>query len=284
MFTIFSDEIYLDAIKNNIGPYVYCRFFISNRDKKKDKERGFVMNGRRAFSILKSKFQEYNVDIDEYSSETGILIKCDIKPPVIELGEDAKPNEVYENVHHLDLNSAFSSGIIDKYPELTPIYEDLYNNRHEKPEYKDVLNMSIGLMQSKLCDFKYALLSKAGVNYTVSTIRALAKKLKKAGRKVLLFNTDGIWYQGEIYTDSKCGNKLGQYKNDHINCTLRIKSPGSYEYIEDGTYTPVYRGISSYEKVKPREEFEWGDIFKGDIEEYFWIEGRGLVNNETRNI
>ena len=67
-------------------------------------------------------------------------------------------------------------------------------------------------------------------------MRELAKQLKDSGRMVLAYNTDGIWYCGEIYHGEGEGNGLGQWSNDHTNCTIRFKSAGSYEYIENGKY------------------------------------------------
>ena len=91
--------------------------------------------------------------------------------------------------------------------------------------------------------------------------------------KVLLFNTDGFWailnrkdinkivamanQRGETF-----GDGLGQWKIDHNVDKFRIKSRGAYEYVEEGKYHPVIRGRSILDRIKPREEWKWGDIYK----------------------
>ena len=45
----------------------------------------------------------------------------------------------------------------------------------------------------------------------------------------------------------------------------------NYEFIEDGKYTPVVRGKTKLDRVKPRSEWQWGDIFKYDANELLKI-------------
>ena len=51
---------------------------------------------------------------------------------------------------------------------------------------------------------------------------------------------------------------MGEWHNDHINCQFRMKSDGAYEFIEDGVYYPVVRGVSNDVKG----DWQWGDIYK----------------------
>ena len=96
-----------------------------------------------------------------------------------------------------------------------------------------------------------------------------------------MINVDGIWYQGEIYHDEDEGPNIGQWANDHINCKWRAKSSGSYEFIEDGKYYPVVQGCTGYDCVKPRTEWEWGDIYKtGKQLVYYFKDGVGLIENK----
>lgn len=114
----------------------------------------------------------------------------------------------------------------------------------------------------------------------------LSQKISDSGRQVMLWNTDGVWYQGDIYHGEGEGKKLGDWENDHVNCSLRIKSKGAYEYIEDGKYYPVLRGYTKLDKVKPRNEWKWGDIFHTDavVIEFYWREGIGLTDKEGNKI
>lgn len=177
------------------------------------------------------------------------------------LGEKDK---VYENVHHIDLHSAFPSNLIKAYPEFTEVFTYIYNRRKEDPMMKAIMNYSIGMMHSSLIDYKYSHLSRAAINGCNQVIARLLKELRDSGRTPIAINTDGIWYQGEIYHSSEEGPNLGQWANDHINCKIRFKSAGSYEYIEDGVYHPVVRGATVLDRqgIK-REDWTWGSIYQG---------------------
>ena len=120
-------------------------------------------------------------------------------------------------------------------------------------------------MQSKWCGYKYAHLSRDAITDNNNRIIKLSDELSSQGRVILSYNTDGIWYQGEIYHGNGEGHDLGQWENDHINCQFRMKSDGSYEFIENGKYYPVVRGYTRLDRIKPRTEWVWGDIYQAGI-------------------
>ena len=91
------------------------------------------------------------------------------------------------------------------------------------------------------------------------------------GRHLILTNVDGIWYTGDIYHGDGEGDKLGQWSNDHMNCTCRAKSAGAYEYIENGEYHAVVRGSTNLDKIKPRDQWVWGDIYNEDAVPKKWM-------------
>jgi hypothetical protein len=102
--------------------------------------------------------------------------------------------------------------------------------------------------------------------------------LRQAGRQILAYNTDGIWYAGEEYHGEGEGPELGQWGHDHRNCKIRFKSAGAYEFIEDGKYYPVIRGLTLLDKVKDRDtEWQWGDIFNAPEYGYYFDEDKGVV-------
>ena len=80
-------------------------------------------------------------------------------------------------------------------------------------------------------------------------------------------NTDGIWYAGDVYhpEDGTEGTHLGQWKTDHTDCTLLIKSPACYQYKEDGKVHTVMSGRTKLDRIKNREDWEWGDIYNNDV-------------------
>ena len=244
------------------------------------------LSGKQAFTLFKEICLKNGIDLDKYKIKNGPEIKKTIETYIIKKGEDCFGMGdilvTHTNVHHLDFHSSFPSGLALTHPEFRPIIEKLYNERKQKPENKAILNYTIGYMQSVKSEFRaaWAHLSRDAIKNNNDRIRELSKRLRESGRRVLLYNTDGIWYSGDIYHGEGEGPGIGEWSNDHINCTLRIKSPGSYEYIENGEYYPVLRGSTILERTKPREDWEWGDIFNihaSEVIKYKFDEENGIT-------
>ena len=256
----------------------YYRFQVGYKKEKDD----FIC-GTQAFNIYKGELKKHNIDIEKLaiSAEEGLEVKKTIPKPRIKC--TVAPERIYTNAHHIDLNSAYNAGMMEAFPVLEPAIRAMYNQRAIKPVFKDVLNMTQGYMQSEKIGYKFSHISKAGYVYTERRLDELTEALINSGRRILGYNTDGIWYQGSIYTDDNEGPDIGQYKHDYINCRIRYKSDGCYEFEGTNTktnefiYKPVFRGESTYEAVKPRDQWTWGDIFNGDVKEYCFIEDRGIV-------
>lgn len=243
------------------------------------------VSGRKAYQEFRKACKKFHVNLDDYATEYGEIKKEEIERAIIEnRTDDIGPKFTYEHVQHIDLNSSYMSGIAHFNEELRPVIEYIYSKRdHSGSEtdrlYKGILNSSFGFFQSEYCVIdgnKYALadLSADAIRYNNFVIRRIVSELTKLGCKILLINTDGIWYQGDRYNITipgwcSYGDGLGQYKYDHKNCTLRIASRGAYEYIEDGKYHPVLRGSTRYERFVPRENWKWGDIFRKDNRKVF---------------
>ena len=242
----------------------------------KAREDGDQVGGYNSSIWLKNELAKDNVRLEDYAVSNGEEIKRTIPAPVIDMTLMCKKDKTYEHAHHLDLNSAYASGIIAAHPEMGPTYRRLYarraENAHMKARIKSLFTNSTGFFQSEYCSFgghKYALagLAKDAMRWTRNTIFQYASKLMKAGYTPLLYNTDGIWYaklhdgesvKSEPYEDEGLGNELGTYKTDHADCTLRVRSKGAYEYIEDGAYTPVVRGIPKSASAT----WTWGGIYR----------------------
>lgn len=226
------------------------------------------IGGNKALTILKKELLNDGHNIDDYACVTpqeAEQVKAQIPPPKIEWTNVCKwlKGTDIENVHHIDLNSAYASGIIKAHPELSDTYKRLYANRKKNPLYKDVMNMSIGMMHSQYLHYKYAKLAYDAISYTRSKEEELADKITKNGGTVLNFNTDGIWYQGEMYHDENEGTELGQWKHDYVNVVISFKSPRAYEFTEqDGTYHAIYSGYTSLDREKSRDKWVKGDIYR----------------------
>ena len=272
MWMLTVKKTFIEIIIRNFDAYYY-RFIIGHQKDKTE------VSGRQAWWKYKETVETHGVNLEELAIDNGFEVKQTIPSPRIEL--KVAEGRTYYNAHHLDINSAYNAGMMKAFPELEPAIREMYNKRKLNPEYKQVLNMTQGFMQSQMVGYKYAHISKAGYVYTLNKLDELTMKLLASGRRILSYNTDGIWYQGDVYHDSEEGTDIGQWKNDQINCKIRFKSKGCYEYeTADGTYKPVFRGESAYEKIVPKEQWQWGDIFKGDVVEYYFKEGKGVLKKQ----
>ena len=235
--------------------------------------------GRKAFSQFEKMLEEDGINLKDYAIENGKEVKEEIEMPLIKLGDFAFTDAIYKNCHHIDFHNSYPGGLAITHPEFRPTIEKLYKQRKENEIYKSILNLSIGYMQSRWISYKYAHLSRDAINNNNERVRTVAKDLEDNGRLILLYNTDGIWYSGDIWHGNLEGKNVGEWENDHTNCTLRIKSAGSYEFIEDGKYNPVVRGYTNYDKEKPRENWEWGDIYKTGANSYIFTPD-GIIKQE----
>ena len=115
----------------------------------------------------------------------------------------------------------------------------------------------------------------------------MAKELLNYGFKILAFNTDGVWFCGDLKLfprekwEKLTGiKKIGNFSIDHKNCTIRFKSVGSYEYMENEKYTPVVRGLTRYDRAGlARDEWKWGYIYTPEgeqVEVYKFEKNTGL--------
>ena len=238
--------------------------------------------GRIALKEFKKVLKKFKIDLDKYTISNGLEIKKEIPKYIIAADRDFIGYEL-ENCHHLDFHSSFPAGLANTHPEFRPALEYIYKKRKESPMMKAVLNASIGMFHSiketKAC---WAHLAKDAIQNSNDRITAITQTLLDNDRTPILWNTDGVWYKGEIYHGEGEGSGLGQWENDHVNCKLRIKSRGAYEFIENDKYYPVIRGLTKLDKVKPRAEWEWGDIFRKDAETIIWEwkDGVGIINTK----
>lgn len=238
------------------------------------------LSGKGAFKKFKNMCLKDGINLDSYalSDKEAIFFKERVPKPLICLVKPQYKDVIFEEVHHIDFHSSYPAGLINTHSEFAPIIKRIYNKRKTDESCKAILNYSIGFMQSiEHCGAKWSNLSKDAIADNNYRLIDIATRLSKSGRKPILFNTDGVWYQGKIFHDEGEGDDIGQWHNDHINCRFRAKSDGAYEFIEDGVYYPVVRGIPNEDKVG----WEWGDIYKEKAEpiQYQYIEGKGIVKN-----
>lgn len=240
------------------------------------------ITGRKSYVTMRREFRKDGIDLEDYAVENGKEIKkTEIEPPMIMATEHLEFGKTYENVSHLDFHSSYPGGLARLHPEMRNTIERIYEKRKSggrDAELKLALDASIGFFQSQYCKINkrgYALanLARDAVNDNNERIRRVTKELIESGRTPLLYNTDGIWYSGEpLETGEDYGPGVGKWENDHLALRFRAKSKGSYEFIDEDGYHPVVRGRTTYDEMKPRSEWTWGDIYKcGGVEQYMLI-------------
>lgn len=235
--------------------------------KKEDKHHA---PSRKIFSQFKKELLKNGINLDDYAIKNGMEVKQQIPKPLIMVTSNdyIGKDKIFENVHHIDFKSSYAAGLVNTHPEFAPTIQTYFNKRFRYPSYKLFLNIVIGYMQSRICcKAKWAHLSRDAIKDNIQRVEKLAYQVQNNNRQILLFNTDGFWYQGDIYHGDNEGNGLGQWYNDYVNCKFRMKSKGAYEFITpDGKYHPVVRGLTNFDTQKPREDWVWGDIFQPTAE------------------
>lgn len=262
------------------------RFLLQNK-----KQKGNEIPGQQACRSIYNYADKYGIDLNKYVAEDGLAEKKLIERPHIEVLQRLMLGKKINHVYHIDFRSSYASRICEAYPELKPMYEDIFNHRKENNGYyKHVLTNSIGCWQSPYCvdyntrhktvPYQFSNLSKVAINGTREKIEKMIVALKKKGMVPLLTNTDGIWYYSEEgpYHDKNEGDQLGNWQNDHIDCLFLMTSEGRYQYMEDGVCHTVVRGLCNLDAMQPdRDQWQFGDILKIDqMLTYRFDEERGV--------
>lgn len=237
------------------------------------------ITGRKSFVDMRSEFAKDGIDLEDYAIEDGKIVKeTEIEDPMIKSTEFLEFGRTYENVHHLDFHSSYPGGLANKHPEMRKTLERIYEKRKisdQDAKLKLELDATIGYFQSKYCVVnkrRYALanLSRDAINDNNERIRNVTNELLEAGCVPLLYNTDGIWYIGdELSSGRDYGKGIGKWENDHFAKKFRVKSVRSYEYMDEDGYHPVQSGRTKLDMIKPRTEWQWGDIYEtGGVKKY----------------
>lgn len=249
-----------------------------------------VISGTTSFREFCKELAADGIDIEDLAIENGMDVKQEIESPLISLYSDTVKHKVWDNAHHIDFHSSHPAGMANYYPVLRPTIERIYAKKEEAPKdsykrklYKAILNSTWGYLQAEHVGARWAHIARDAIHDTNNRLYILASKLIAAGRRILAFNTDGIWYVGEIYHGEGEGPGLGQWGHDHLNCRIRFKSAGIYEFIEGEEYTAVVRGYTRLDQIKNRTEWGWGDIYVCGPYIYKFSEEKGVYKDEYRD-
>lgn len=236
---------------------VYCFRFQFRLDFTQEEKED--ISGRTAFSTFCKRLLEHGVDIKDYILYNGKEIKDLFPKPKCELLPN-RDHRFYRHAHHIDIHSAYMSGIAEEFPEFYDTINDIYKARKKDPVNKGILTHTWGFLQSSIVQYKWAHLSLAGIRNTIKKLDDLTKRLLDNNNFILAYNTDGIWYVGDVYHGEGEGNQLGQWSNDHIDCTIYFNSIGCYGFIENGKTEIKARGKYALDKVKNRDEWVLDDL------------------------
>ena len=229
-------------------------------------EQNRIMSGTKAYWKFLDLCKEYNIDMSKYNCPNGKEISDNIEKPLIKMGPYALKDVIYEHAYHIDWHSSYPYGLVRKHEEFRPLVEYLYETRKKVEINKAILNYSIGMFHSRNIGWKYSQLAADAIADNNKRVTKLAEFVEASGGMILLYNTDGFWYTADKpYHDEHEGPNLGQWHHDHKDCKLRIKSAGAYEFIENGKYYPVIRGMTTLDRLKDRTEWEWGDIYQAPL-------------------
>lgn len=267
--------------------YSTYRLVLTNNVDKDDE--ATKLTGCKAFVMMRNEFNKDGIELKDYAVDNGKEIKDkEIEEAMIKASKFLEFNKVYNNVHHLDFHSSYPGGLANKHPEMRKTLERIYDKRkasNDDSQLKLALDASIGYFQSKYCTVnkhKYALanLARDAINDNNERIRNVTKELLEEGCVPLLYNTDGIWYIGdELNRGRDYGKGIGKWENDHFATKFRVKSVRAYEYMDEDGYHPVQSGLTKLDKIKPRTEWEWGDIYQtGGVKKY------ALINDQVVEI
>lgn len=273
---LYAWDVYINRCGLRLTAVLDGHIFVWRIGRPRFNESG--MKGWKAWRIFLKLCAKHNIDLEKMAIENGAEVKEKIQKPLILM---LRCHTELAGVHHIDFHSSYPSGLAITHPEFRPIIEELYQERKKTPSYKDVLNCIVGYMQSVgKCKARWAHLAKDAIDNNNTRVMALAFLLVSSGREIIGYNTDGIWYKGEVYHDPRNGEGpgIGNWHNDHIGCMFRAKSSGAYEFVENGRYKAVVRGFTKLDEVKPRSKWKWGDIYQttADIIKYQFVEGLGI--------
>ena len=251
------------------------------------KEKEDQMPPWKAWNMFEDCCEKNGINLNDYKINNGLEVKKEIPNPLICMKYHMKEtDEPIYNVHHIDFHNSYPSGLVNKHPEFRKVVEPMYKLRKVKPEFKFVLNCVVGCMQSTKhrWNAQWAHLAKDAIMDNNYRVTFLAKLIELSGGEILGFNTDGIWYKRDTpYHGAGEGPNLGQWQNDHVNCAFRSKSDGAYEFAENGRYYPVVRGETTLDRVRDRDKWDWGDIYKGDLITFKFDEKEGIIYEEKQS-
>ena len=170
----------------------------------------------------------------------------------------------------MDLHWAFPSALTKIIPSTEEVIRDLYSKRKKGDiSIKAIGVAAIGAMCSEfttniglgakeaLAKLRYKILE-----FHCNKLYYLINEIERQGGRILNLRTDSIKFIATKRLNLPGeGPGLGQWSYEFEDCTYRQFSTGKYEYFDnDGVYHPVVSGYTKLDAIRPRSEWQWGDI------------------------
>lgn len=189
--------------------------------------------------------------------------------------------KVLNHVWSVDINSAFPDALTHIVPSSTKYIRQLYEKRKTNAKAKGKLNNAIGAMTSKVTTFlgmpprALSQLRYEILKWHNDQFQKYVRYFESQGAIIINKRIDSIKFIWP-FTDRKPhipneGADLGQLKIDFADATYLQLSTSKYQYIDPTTnkLKVVISGLTSLDRVKPRAEWEWDDIYKCGMEQSF---------------
>ena len=140
---------------------------------------------------------------------------------------------------------------------LADIYRELYSQRKEHPEYKRIMNLSLGYMELN-SDPLLAHIKAVVVARCNTRVLAISDKLTERNIPTLLIATDSVSWIGPNQPDIVDPDKhLGSFSLEFENCSMIICGAKSYQYrLKDGTTYTRWSG----KKDTITDKLQFGEI------------------------
>lgn len=188
---------------------------------------------------------------------------------------------------------------------LEDVFAELYEGRKDHPNYKNVMNMTIGMFHRKKTRFDsenlwpLAAVIKFRCNKRIVDV---CEWLLERGHTPILINTDSIMWQGcvapgmdEIFSEEK---KLGNFTYEYKNCRAVMRSSKIYQ-VQDketgetitrwsGSHTKKYTGMLAFGQIWQESVYDFlrdleeRNTIKWDDKKHRFINRKGDIYIDTK--
>ena len=144
--------------------------------------------------------------------------------------------------------------------KLDKVMRKYYDGRKTNEEYKAIMNTGIGAMHMNTRP-EMAHIAAISIARYIYQIQSLAQKLDNEGKFILCIMTDSIaWLGGESKVPTTIKD-LGNFVSEYVNADFVYTGAKAYQIKKDNIIKTSWSG-----KKKDKEDFEWGDILKYELD------------------